>query len=224
VINLYGPTEAAIVTSSFIYEDKARPDYGLVPIGTPFDSFIYRVDAPHSNEAGELWISGPQLCGGYWKNEPATQKAFQEFDDGRGLRRWYKTGDLVRRDEHGNLHFLGRIDHQIKLRGFRVEALEVELAVRKATNADFAAVVPKYSADGLCQDLIAFINILVNESDAKKMCLRYVPSYMVPSRIHYIADFPVTPNGKIDYTALADRVDDDGSLRNRPAVESGEKR
>jgi amino acid adenylation domain-containing protein len=200
VINLYGPTEATIFATIGRW-DGAEHDGGTVPIGTALPGMATRVEAEDGAEAavGELLLSGPQLVSGYWNNEPATRRAFVTDEAGTT---WYRTGDAVSADSQHGLIFRGRLDSQVKCRGFRIDLHEVEQVVARAIGSGFAVVVPVQNSDGLCESLVAFCDQPLEESASRKHCAEELPGYMVPSRIIQISDFPLMANGKIDRQRL----------------------
>lgn len=205
--NLYGPTETTVWSTCH----RVRPeDQSSVPIGLPIENTWVAVmdengrPLPQGME-GELWIGGSGVTHGYRGQEALTAERFisDPFLEGRKA---YRTGDLARWRKDGLLEHLGRMDHQVKVHGFRIELGEIEAvlsrhpAVRQAVamvwgegpDARLAAyVVPEESGRVLGSEIRAFTR-------------RHLPSYMVPGLITECESFPLTPNGKIDRTALPD--------------------
>jgi amino acid adenylation domain-containing protein len=182
VDNTYGPTEAT-VWCTYLRLPPALPDEAIVPIGSPCPGVDVRI-----SDEGELWLAGPQVFGGYL--DPALDR-FAE--DG-----WYRTGDRVRRDEAGVLHHLGRLDDQLKIRGYRVEPAEIEhTAARLLGGTRTAAVV-------VAGELVLFVEAASVDSGTLRVELaRTLPGYMVPSRVLAATPFPLTANAKLDRSALA---------------------
>jgi D-alanine--poly(phosphoribitol) ligase subunit 1 len=215
VINLYGPTEAAMFSTLYKYSAKEPPDSDILPIGAPLSGFKYRIKLANAStderkkKYGELILSGPQVFGGYW-DDISSSNAVLSSD-----RAWYSTGDLVSFDSRYGLVFHGRLDHQVKVRGHRVELQEVEVALRKAAKATFVAVVPVYGEGRRCEFLVGFCDSDEEERTIKRNCSHYLPGYMIPARIIRLEQFPLTLNGKIDYTRLMHLADggfdEDGS-------------
>ena len=154
-----------------------------------------------TGEQGELCISGTGIALGYWNAPEITAKVFVQnplntiYKD-----RIYRTGDLVYENEEGNIIFLGRKDSQIKLRGNRIELGDLESAAAAVEDVDSACAL--FDADN--QEIVLFIETTV-EIAARKFKLelkKYVPSYMIPSKIVTIEKFPHTPSGKIDRVGL----------------------
>ena len=190
VLNLYGPTEATVFATWFRYTGGLSNDHLSVPIGAPLpgvEAHIQRSDGAHH---GELLLSGPQVAEGcVCKEGPQAG--------------WYPTGDLVRRsDEHGLL-FLGRLDQQVKVAGYRVDLLEVELHVRRLSEGRQAAVVPVSLKNNLGTELVAFVEGECSKRDLHRACSDFLPKYMVPARFVYLDVFPRTKTGKIDRQQLA---------------------
>lgn len=213
IVNLYGPTEATIFSTWYVFDAGAGEVGDIVPIGRPLEGLEVHIDplaeAPTgAGEAiGELLLSGPQVVAGYWRNPEATANAFVRLagDEGRP-RIWYRTGDLVAHHPRLGLLFKGRRDHQIKLRGYRIELQEIESVLRRVTGADVVAVVPQGVRDGRAEELVAYCSSPLNEREAKLHCAKYLPPYMVPHRIVYRAVFPRNDNGKVDYVALQQQL------------------
>ena len=203
VYNLYGPTEATITISWHRYrsEDAAA----FVPIGRPFRGQQLEVfgadDRPlPDGEVGELLLAGSQLTRGYWNDAALDAEKFKTI---AGVR-WYRTGDLARRSELDGFHFVGRIDHQTKILGFRVELLEIESALRAITGRDALAVIPwPVTIDGGAQGTVGFVAGPPIDEEATLAGLRAtLPPYMIPSRIIAVDALPLNANGKTDHGAL----------------------
>lgn len=153
-----------------------------------------------AEDMGELCLSGSQVSDGYWEAPELTAHRFFEAEG----QRWYRTGDLASYDPALGFIYRGRTDHQVKLRGYRVELQEIEAAVRAATRCDLAAVVPwPLGPEGGALGCVAFVPELRGaESDALAECARSLPDYMVPSRIVAVGTMPLNANGKVDHVAL----------------------
>jgi amino acid adenylation domain-containing protein len=211
VENLYGPTETTIAISHYRWDRVTSPREcrnGIVPIGLMFEGQTCCVDeSEHKGVShdhhGELWLSGSQVANGYWNDSEKTRERFLRRPND-GDRVWYRTGDLVRQDDTGCLHFLGRIDDQVKICGYRIELQEVEAVLRKACASEqVASVVWPPSNEG-AQGLVAFVSGLgtLDENRALAYCRDCLPDYMVPRRVVLIDDMPVNANGKTDKAGL----------------------
>ncbi len=216
IVNLYGPTEATITIAEYRWERDAGARsvrHGIVPLGNVFptqeavllgEDGLVIVDSGR----GELCLSGSQVTAGYLNNPSKTAEQFITLP-GCNAGPWYRTGDLVERDETGCLHYLGRIDSQIKLMGHRIELQEVDCALREAAGTDLAVAVPwPETADGI-QGLVGCV-VAGGEADAAALlafCRRRLPDYMVPGRIVFLDMLPLNSNGKIDRKALRFQLD-----------------
>lgn len=205
LINLYGPTESTIDATYWIC--PRLPEYGVIPIGRPIDNVrLYVVNASNQLQpvgvAGELCIAGDGLARGYWNREELTTASFIEnpFEPGS---RMYRTGDMVRYLACGNVEYLGRIDHQVKIRGHRIELGEIEARLLQHEWIKTAIVLARPDEKGQ-NNLYAYI---VSDQEIKTADLRaymasHLPAYMVPSYFVYLEKLPLTANGKIDRKAL----------------------
>ncbi|MFE5487351.1 amino acid adenylation domain-containing protein [Streptomyces sp. NPDC056527] len=202
IANLYGPTESTINATFHIIDGRPSDDVRTLPIGTPLTGTEVDVVAADGRrcapgEPGELLIAGVGLTPGYLHEPELTAAAFIVRDG----RRWYRSGDRVRRDAEGVLEFLGRLDDQVKVRGHRVEPGEIESVLLTHPAVARAAVVhgdERLSAFVECRPGVA-----APDSTALRTHLaRTLPEYMLPARIHLVDELPLTGTGKIDRAAL----------------------
>ena len=207
--NMYGPTETTIWSTTCRVEDRDTS----VSIGRPIaNTQIYILDPDFNpvpvGEIGELFISGDGLARGYWRRPELTAERFMTIP-GLGPDRIYRTGDLARFLPDGNIHFLGRADYQIKLRGHRIEPGEIESVLEKFPGVRQAAVILREDREG-DKRLVAY---LVAETAGSAAALRAagdlraaagakLPDFMVPSAFVFLNELPLTGNGKIDRKAL----------------------
>jgi amino acid adenylation domain-containing protein/non-ribosomal peptide synthase protein (TIGR01720 family) len=233
-VNHYGPTENSVVATAF----TLRPgDTRTPPIGRGIDNVSLhvldrRLQPVPCGVHGELFIGGPSLARGYQARPDLTAERFMPnpFSAVPGAR-LYRTGDVVRRLANGDLEFVGRNDHQVKVRGFRIEIGEIESAIRG--EAAVADAVVLLRADGGDRRLVAYVvpspGNGSRSDDELKGSLRTslkgrLPDYMVPSAFVVMPSFPLTPNGKIDRRALpppaSERHDAAALTPPRSAVES----
>ncbi|MCK7622569.1 non-ribosomal peptide synthase/polyketide synthase [Streptomyces sp. RS10V-4] len=208
MINSYGPTEATVVAT---WSAPLRPDGAAPPIGRPRPgSRGYVLDARlrpvPDGVPGELWLSGPSLARGYLHRPGLTATRFTADPYGPPGSRMYRTGDLVRRDAQGVLHHLGRTDHQLKLRGHRIEAGEVEAALTGHPAVRDAVVTVREDEPGaprLVAHLLAAPGTAApSAAELRAVAARTLPGPMVPSAFVVLERFPLTPNGKTDRAAL----------------------
>nr|WP_322924631.1 non-ribosomal peptide synthetase [Paenibacillus sp. SGZ-1014] len=227
--NHYGPTETHVVTAQMINNmDDIHP---LPPIGHAIDNCeIYILDSQLQpvpiGVCGELYIGGICLARGYLNRETLTAERFipNPFAAKRG-QRMYKSGDLARMLADGSVEFLGRIDDQIKIRGFRVEPGEVE-AVIATMNTIKETVVVGYSGEQQSiQELVAYIvsDQQIDELELRKYLKTQLPDYMIPTIFMQIERMPLTPSGKISRSALPEPVRNMGIAKKQEPVTHTEK-
>ncbi len=208
--NLYGPTEASIDVTA--YECKRNSRTITVPIGKPIaNTYMYILD-PSMNPLppgvyGELYIGGRQLARGYLNREDLTRERFLPNPFRRGEKDCiiYKTGDLARWLNDGNIEFAGRTDRQVQLMGHRVELGEIESQLDNFPGINKSAVVAKnYSSSD--KRLVAYI--IANEvnridpNEIRQFLSERIPAYMVPSFFMFLEAFPLSHNGKLDTSKL----------------------
>lgn len=209
IINLYGPTEATIAISRYELPpegQKLKEELGILSIGEIFGvnrCFLLEQD---ENGKGELCLSGPQVVEGYFENVEADRQSF--FVDERSLDNCYKTGDLARIDEEGDLFYLGRSDSEVKIAGYRVNLQEIENLLATYQGIDQAVVLFE-TRDGREPGLYAFIlvkpGVGLKESDIAGFCNTRLPWYMVPGKIIFVEDMPLNVNGKVDRAAIMEK-------------------
>ncbi|WP_435149175.1 amino acid adenylation domain-containing protein [Micromonospora aurantiaca (nom. illeg.)] len=221
LIALGGATEAAIWSNAFEVTE-VPPEWTSVPYGFPLRGQRYRVADPAGADRpdwvpGELWIGGAGVALGYHGDERRTAQRFVRHDGGR----WYRTGDLGRYWPDGTLEFLGRADHQVKIRGHRVELGEVEAALESHPAVTRAVAV---APGGRQRRLLAAVVAPggVDPGDLRAHLARRLPEHMVPTRVEHLAELPLTANGKVDRArveAIVDRPDHTGGERISDPVE-----
>lgn len=202
--NMYGPTETTIWSTVQTLEGNPA---GVADIGTPIaNTHILVLDEdgrPQPTGApGELLIGGAGVTAGYWQRAEMTADRFVTVPHLPGI--FYRTGDLVRWRADGRIDFLGRTDHQLKIRGQRIELGEIEAALATFPGVCAAVVVPRKIGES--EQLIGYVtaSATISETAAKKALSKTLAEVMVPSRIVTLDSFPLTPNKKIDRKALPD--------------------
>ncbi|MEA2693842.1 MAG: hypothetical protein QOJ16_3229, partial [Acidobacteriota bacterium] len=199
---LYGPTEATIICSSQAVSGEVEARNLL---GRPLANVSLRLLDRHGRPvavgiAGEIHVGGPGVARGYLGREELTRERFVLLDG----ERFYRTGDLARYRPQGVLEFLGRIDHQVKVRGFRVELGEVE--ARLAAHPSLRESVVVAREEGPEKRLVAYFvpveAAAVTTSELRRFLLESLPEYMVPGTFVALDALPLTPTGKLDRQAL----------------------
>jgi non-ribosomal peptide synthetase-like protein len=210
MINTYGPTETTVIatycecsTLNNVTIGKPIPNYSAYIL----DSEMQKVPC---GVAGELCIGGVGLADGYVNLPELTEKKFivPQFKTNPDFpRRLYRTGDLCRFNESGEIEFLGRIDSQIKLRGFRIELSEIESQLILCSGVQSAAVTVKNGYNGI-QLLVAYVVTsgtgIFNPEIAKEQLKSRLAPFMVPNIFEIVTELPLLPSGKIDRTKLPD--------------------
>jgi D-alanine--poly(phosphoribitol) ligase subunit 1 len=196
--NIYGPTEATIAFSTFNWKENRSNPYSVVPLGFPIGEQKMKVD-----ESGELLLSGEQVFAGYIQDESRKpgRQVLVELDG----RTWYRTGDLASFDDKYGFIFKGRLDSQVKVRGYRVEIGEVESALRACAGTELIAVLPTKEVGPSTYDDLLGIVCGANRTpeDILEGMKKILPAYMVPGRIVELNEMPKNSNDKIDYVTLA---------------------
>ncbi|WP_264212662.1 MupA/Atu3671 family FMN-dependent luciferase-like monooxygenase [Leisingera thetidis] len=202
--NMYGPTETTIWST---VEKITSVPAGTAGIGSPVaNTQVYVLDEKQApvpaGTPGELHIGGAGVTTGYWQREELTSERFVNAPFAEG--RLYRTGDLVRWTAAGTLAFLGRTDHQVKIRGQRIELGEIEAAMAAYPGVTGAVAVPR--GDSGAEQLAGYITASapVSEDALKQALAGKLAEVMVPAHIVTLEAFPLTPNKKIDRKALPD--------------------
>ncbi|GGK49698.1 non-ribosomal peptide synthetase [Nocardia camponoti] len=210
VVNSYGPTEFTITAT---LARAARTAGDSVPIGRPvWNARAYVLDAALRpapvGVRGELYLAGAQLARGYHARPDLTADRFVADPFGPPHARMYRTGDLVRWSTAGELEFLGRTDFQVKLRGQRIELGEIETALIDHP-AVWRATVQIVEA-AATQHLVAYViptpGSSIDPAELTRHAAQRLPSYMVPTAVVALDEFPLNPSGKLDRRALPQPV------------------
>jgi amino acid adenylation domain-containing protein/non-ribosomal peptide synthase protein (TIGR01720 family) len=209
LFNVYGPTEAVIQVTS--WEAGSEPgEEGTVPIGRPvWNTRLYVLDRylrpVGEGESGELYIAGAQLARGYHGRTALSAERFVADPFGGPGERMYRTGDMVQFSGDGVLTYLGRTDHQVKIRGNRVELGEIEARLRDEPAVGGAVVVARDDDRGVKQ-LVAYVvpaaGADLDVATVRSTLSGSLPAPMVPSHFVELDALPLTPGGKIDHKAL----------------------
>ena len=205
--NMYGPTETTVWSTTHAVTEVGD----AVPIGQPIANTRAVILDRHLQPVpvgvpGELYIGGEGVVRGYLRRPGLTAERF--LPDPYGPRpgaRMYRTGDLTRYRPDGAIEYLGRLDHQVKVRGFRIELTEIELALESHPDVAQAVVAARPDAQGSLA-LVAFVvaraGARPSAADVRSFVAARLPEYMVPGQLVELDQLPLTPNGKVDRGAL----------------------
>lgn len=209
VINIYGPTETTLTCCAL--DPSCPPDFdtATVPIGQPMPNIkAYVLDSYGQllpiGIPGELYIGGIGVGRGYVQQPDLTADRFvpSPFENGKRL---YRTGDRVRWLKSGHLEFLGRSDHQVKIRGYRIELGEIEALLRNHPEIQDAAVIAREDEPGE-KRLVAYLvwhhDLIGSLDQLRNYLAQLLPEYMVPTAFVVLEELPLTPNRKLDRSAL----------------------
>ena len=220
IINAYGPTESTVVAAAYDVIEGDDPTLGTAPIGTPVQGLtLYVLDGEGLpvpiGVSGELHVGGAGLARGYWQRPALTAERFVPTTSGARL---YRTGDRVRWRADGQLEFLGRVDEQVKVRGYRIEPAEIESVLQREPGIRRALVIAEAESSGT-RRLIAYLesNEPVDLTSLRQALKASLPEFMMPSAFVVLPAFPQTAHGKIDKRALpAPQVESDPSTHQPP--------
>ena len=213
IINHYGPTETTVGTLTYAIESGPDRFGETVPIGRPINNNqIYILD-PYKQPVpigvpGELYVGGAGVTRGYLNRPDLTEQKFipNPFENLNNSR-LYKTGDLARYLPDGNIEFLGRIDRQVKIHGFRIELPEIEAILSQHPALRNTAVIVREDRPGN-KRLVGYIipkeKSVPPTTELRDFLRQKLPEYMVPTAFIPLDTLPLTPNGKVDYQRLPD--------------------
>lgn len=225
IVNTYGPTEATVIATYADFNPKEK-----ITIGKPAPNYaVFMIDDSlkevPAGVPGELCIAGEGLATGYLKNDALTEEKFIEpkFNIHTYPKRIYRTGDLARFNEGGQIEFLGRIDSQVKLRGYRIELTEVESQLLQLDCIENAVVAVKTDEQQVDR-LVAYVSPKstedsFDETSIKNFLQKRLASYMIPSLFVKIDEVPTLPSGKVDRKNLPEPEFDNIESTNRTIVE-----
>lgn len=208
--NAYGTTEATITSTVYHLPPGSALPSGELPIGSPLtNTRVYVLGGSGSyfmpiGEPGELWIGGHSVAEGYLGRADLTAERFRPDPWGPPGGRMYFTGDLARWNPDGSLEYLGRVDRQLKVRGFRIEPGEVEAALERRPAIRRAVVGARRNGGG--EDLVAWVlpepGVELDPGTMLDELRTALPAHLVPGHLVPVEDIPHTPGGKVDIAAL----------------------
>jgi acyl-coenzyme A synthetase/AMP-(fatty) acid ligase len=209
--NMYGQTEAN--SSTYYWVDHIpADDTEKLPIGRALPNFeVFALDenknlVQRSGEEGELYVRASTVARGYWGESEKTANAFVQNPLHSNMNETvYKTGDLVRLDSDGNYVFVGRKDHMIKSRGYRIEIGEIETVLCNHPEIENAVILP--IPDELIGNRLAAIIVpsspdKISKDEVLRHCFAQLPKYMVPECVEFRDSLPMTSSGKVDRMKL----------------------
>lgn len=204
IYNMYGPTETTIWSTVAELTGKEKVNIGKPIANTEVSIRHNDGSLSKAGEIGEICISGVGLARGYVNDIPLTQRFFKNKNGSR----YYCTGDLGKLNDDGYLEYIGRIDNQVKINGFRIELEEIESVILKYDGINDVCVSVKKTERS--ESLVAFVVKygVVDLDKLKEFMRRYLPEYMIPSQIVIIREMKYTPNGKKDRKSLIEGMED----------------
>jgi amino acid adenylation domain-containing protein len=213
--NYYGITETTHQISVYKWDDEKSEDEcinDIVSIGKIFNGIKYcildenkKIVSPR--EPGELYVSGVQITKEYFNDPERTKAAYVKIPQ-IGNEVWFKTGDLVKERENGNLNYLGRLDNQVQILGNRVELQEVDCILKRASNSEMVVSLAWPIKNGIAERIVSFIAGSKEQEKARilQYCRNTLPPYMVPHDIFFIDKIPLNDNGKFDKQKLINNL------------------
>ncbi len=208
--NQYGPSETHVITAHLLDGDPQKwPD--LPPIGRPLTNCTAEVlDADLSPVAqgsvGEIYLGGTNLAHGYLRRPDLTQQAFIEVGDDDRSQRLYRTGDLAFVDEHGDIHYQGRVDDQVKIRGHRIEPAEIN-AVASRLDGVAQCLTQAFRRPNGAAYLVSYFTTTDGNIDSARLrehLRSQLPDYMVPAFVIELDELQLGPSGKADLRSMPD--------------------
>lgn len=208
IVNTYGPTESTVAVTEVVIDASHLSLEAALPVGKAKPGTILEIvdrdgNVVNDGDEGEINILGDTVSSGYFRSPEQTDKAFFQKEINGQTLRGYHTGDLGFMKD-GMLHYLGRMDLQVKMHGYRIEIGDIENNLLEIENVSQAVVVPNVK-DGKVRNLVAFVKAdKGDQSDfaagkaIKEELKKFLPEYMVPKKINFMDDIPRTPNGKLD--------------------------
>lgn len=209
IANVYGPTECTIYCTDYTYNKNGanKTHNGILSIGKDMINTCTIIVDDNNNEVkvgtpGELCLSGVQLTPGYWRNEEKNNEVFFYKNYKGEKTRFYRTGDLCSADKDGDILYLGRVDFQAKIQGFRVELSEIEYHAKSVLNKINAVAVAFTNSIHNTEIGLIIESDNFNTTQLIDDLKVKLPQYMIPTQIKFINSFPLNTNGKTDRNTL----------------------
>lgn len=209
IYDFYGPTECTIYCTYYKLTKGGdnKSLNGIISIGKPLANCVGLILDENGHELpvgekGELCIAGDQVTKGYWKNEEKNVSSFF-FKEVNGVNmRFYHTGDLCYKDTDGDIMYSGRLDHQAKIQGFRVEMGEIEYHARELLGGKNVVCIAFDNKESLTEIAMFMEAEEFNPDEMIAYMRTKMPSYMIPTRLYYVPIFPLNSNDKVDKVKL----------------------
>ena len=208
IYDFYGPTEATIYCTYYkVSNGNIKSINGITSIGKPMAN-VYAIIIDETKtilpvgEKGELCVAGAQVTAGYWNNTQKNQEAFFEKKVNGETLRFYHTGDLCYQDLDGDIMYIGRLDYQVKIQGYRVELGEIEYHTQNFLSGVNAIALPFETKIGMTSIALFIEGTKFNEDDLLGYLRLKMPQYMIPSKLFFIEKFPLNSNEKVDRKQL----------------------
>lgn len=212
IYDFYGPTEATIYCTYYKLTRGGmnKSLNGITSIGRPLANCVGLILDEQGNEVpngekGELCIAGDQVTKGYWMNEKKNASSFFYKEENGTSQRFYHTGDLCYKDEDGDIMYSGRMDHQAKIQGFRVELGEIEYHAREYLKKNVVCIA--FDNEMCLTEIAMFIESAEFDAEELMAYMRTkMPSYMIPTKLFFIPEFPLNANDKTDKVKLKEMI------------------
>lgn len=211
--DFYGPTECTVYCTYYkLTRGGANKTLnGIISIGKPLANCVGLILDEKGNELpvgekGELCIAGDQVTKGYWKNEEKNASSFFEKEVNGQMLRFYHTGDLCYKDQDGDIMYSGRMDHQAKIQGFRVELGEIEFHAREFLQDKNVVCMAFDNKDALTEIAMFMESKEFATDDLVAYMRAKMPSYMIPTRMLFVPVFPLNSSDKIDKVKLKEMI------------------
>ncbi|MCW3086381.1 MAG: putative acyl-CoA synthetase [Bacteroidetes bacterium] len=204
--NLYGPTETNVCTYHKVADDLSVYTSTAFPIGKCCEHYSGKILNDTNDVTGELCIGGSGIMLGYWQAEEKNNAVF--FKEGNIL--FYKTGDLVEKDEQDDLIFKGRADRMVKRNGYRIELAEIETLLHQNPEIISCAVLSSFDKNNAATTITAFVCCISEAGESvigmKEYCMKHLPVYMIPDTFIFLKELPQTASNKTDLQQLKKRL------------------
>ncbi|MBL6449163.1 amino acid adenylation domain-containing protein [Fulvivirga sp. 29W222] len=207
IMNLYGPTEGTDTNTAYLVNEETLRELDTMPIGTPIsNNNVYILDQyarlVPNGVRGEICIAGTGVARGYLNNAKLTAASFVNDPFTEEDKKMYRSGDVGKWLPNGNIEFAGRIDRQVKVRGYRIEPGEIESALLICEGIEKARVVVLKDKEGINNLVAYFIGEPLTLEEIRHHLSLYVANYMIPAYFVRLTEFPLTASGKTDIKQL----------------------